>query len=252
MKLADRKQIDLEKAKVYGGIVHIANTYTGAKFERPFTLDQSHVLDACVDFIFSYFSMLRIDEIKTAFELALAGKLKDCDIATYYGKFTVQTLSIVLKAYEVLRKQIKAEFQRINDELAKQKTDEEIQARNIAIRQEVKTEYQNLLDSYILTGELDESAIKSFWGKILVNEGIINFSAGEKDAIYKEAKKIVENEIKAQLGTTDNPFDRKPLIKILEDVTNQNEAETPNEDFITKAKNKYSHLIVVKSILNRQ
>ena len=200
-----------------------------------------------MDLIFNYFSALSFVELKTAFDLAVAEKLKDCDIATYYGKFSVQTLSIILNAYMVFRKQIQAEFSRINNELAKQKTEQKFQNQNATTIQQVKTCYQNLIKSFGLTGELDKDIIKPFWGKILVSEGIINFSAANKEQIYKEAKNIVENEIKTKLGTTNNPFDRKPLFKLLADL----ESQSKNEDFITKSKNKYSHLIVVKSILNR-
>lgn len=246
MKLADKKQINIERANVFAGIVFCANTYTGARFERPFQIDQTHILESCVDFVFSYFSMLRLEEIKMAFELALAGKLKDCDIATYYGKFTVQTLSTVLNGYLLLRKQIQAEFQHMEDEAKKIKGEQEIAERNAKTIEDVKTAYGFLRASYDLLGTLNEELIKPFWGKILVEQGIINFTQEQKAAIYKEAKQIVKNEVKASLGANEDMMIRKSIVNLLNDIEN----EMQNEDYEAKSKAKYSHLIVVKSIIN--
>jgi hypothetical protein len=243
-KLADKRQIDLSKQNCWARILALANTYTGAKFENPLTIDQNYVIDCCTDFVFNYHSELCIDELKVAFDLAVSGKLKDCDITTYYGKFTVQTLSFVLNAYSTLRKQIQAEFIKREDAAKKIKSQEEIAERKTIV--DVKNDYQNLIQSYKLTGTLDEDLIKPFWGKILVEHGIINFTAAEKSEIYKEAKQIVKNEVKASLGVNDDLMIRKSIVNLLNDIEN----EMQNEDYEAKSKAKYSHLIVVKSIIN--
>ena len=61
--------------------------------------------------IVSMFPMLAPAELKEAFKLATAGKLKDINITTYYGKFTVQILGDILKAYLKLRNKALSKYE---------------------------------------------------------------------------------------------------------------------------------------------
>lgn len=57
------------------------------------------VIDECVLFALEFFKYLTIQELRPAFRLALAGKLGDLDLQTYYGNFTPALFARVLNAY---------------------------------------------------------------------------------------------------------------------------------------------------------
>jgi len=225
--------------------LYLANTFTGAKFEKPLNVDQTYIIDASSELVFNYYGSLQFDDLKIAFEMAVSNKLEGVNLETYYGKFSVKTLSAVLNAYQSFRSAILLEFRKINDIRKNELSKEEIASQNEMAQNNVKENYKSLVQYYIENSYIDETKIFPHWGKILVEAGVINFSAEEKKQIYEEAKGIVSNNLKSELAESQSPAQRKSLIKLLGDIAQGNQ----NEEFLSKTRVKYSYLIVLKSIL---
>ena len=69
--------------------------------------------------------------------------------------------------------------------------------KNAEARKKVVDDYNALKKEYQESFEIDESKIPAYWGKILVEEGIIDFTTDQKVDIKKEAEKIVSERIKS-------------------------------------------------------
>jgi hypothetical protein len=252
LKTEDLKQIAVMQQLVWGLILHCANVYTGAQFPKDkMTKEHTDIIDACQSLVFNQFSMFSRDEVKLAFEMAAAGRF-DLNMETYYGKFSVQFLGKILHAYKIYRTNVIAKYTESMQLLEARKDDEKKEEKNELARQQVIKEFEEMKETYANDLEIDETKIQAFWGKILVDAGLIVFTQEEKAEIYNEAKKQAKAEMTKQLHE-DGKLSAPEKISLRTLLRNVNESEATNEipeDFKTKAIAAYSKLLVKKSIIN--
>ena len=232
-------------------LLFLANTYTGANFNNPPNQEQKLTIEVCVNFILDMFPMLGIKEIELAFSLAAAGKFEKVNLETYYGKFTVQFLGKVLKSYLKKRNNILATYEHQKELEENKKVKIDLEDRNANTSKHVFDQYEALKETFLETGDIEhlEKNVCSYWGKILVKAGVINFSQEQKQEIVKEAKEITQKEIRKELAQSKNTANQNRAIRtILNDLAEQRQ----NPSFDLKWKNTYSKLIIIKSIINIQ
>ncbi len=258
LKTGHEREIGVIKANVYGAIIYLANVYTGANFtknkpnEPLMTKDLSDILDACQELVINQFPMLALEELKLAFEMASAGKFEGLNIETYYGKFSVHTLGKILKAYLAYRTSIAAKYSYSLELIEARKEDALKQQKNEDAKQEIIKEFNQLKETYMNDLEIDESKIQAFWGKILVDAGLIKFTTEEKATIYEEAKEITKVEISNAIASIGKhtPAEKTSLRAILEKANTDNGLSELPIDFKRKATANYSKLLIKKAIIN--
>ena len=189
--------------------------------------------------------MLSVAEIKQAFELSAAGKI-DANLSAYHGKFTIQMLGDVLQKYWAFRMNVVARYESKVDILQKQQRRQDADERNERAKQEVIDLFKKLKDTYQQTGELDETQVKGFHGKIISDAGLITFSKQERLQIYAEAKTNVLKQIKTAVQDTNlKPTERRSLKSMLSDISGGQQSE----DFKSKINAEYSVLLIIKEII---
>ena len=231
-------------------ILPLANTYTGANFSNPPTQEQILTIQECSKFIIEMFPMIGLQELRLAFSMAAAGKFENLNLETYYGKFSVQFLGKMLKAYLAKRKAVIAKIEhQLSLESSKQDKKETIK-KNEEAKQAVIVKYNEVLAAFKQDGRIDalEVEILPYWGKILVDAKIINFTHDIKKEIVEEAKARAKKELSKEIdfGANQKPAHKRTLRGILEDVVKGSN----NESFNDRWKAIYAKLIVIKSILN--
>ena len=230
-------------------LLFLANTYTGANFNNPPNQEQKLTIEVCVNFILDMFPMLGIKEIELAFKLAAAGQFEKVNLETYYGKFTVQFLGKVLKSYLKKRNNILATYEHQKELQENKKVKIDLEDRNANTSKHVFDQYEALKEKFLETGDIEEleKNVCSYWGKILVGAGVINFSQEQKQEIVKEAKELTQKEIRKELAQSKNTANQNRAIRtILQDIKDQRQ----NPSFDLKWKNTYAKLIIIKSIIN--
>lgn len=230
-------------------ILPIANTYTGANFSTPPTPEQILTIQACSQFIVDMFPMIGLRELQLAFSMAAANKFPKLNLETYYGKFSVQFLGKILNAYLEKRKGVLCEYEKqISIESSKPK-EEVVKERNEIAQYAIIKEYNELKEAFELEGDLDvlNEKIMPYWGKILVQANIIQFTHEEKLEIVAEAKAQAKRELSKEIafGSDQSPSKRRTLKGVLDDVLKMRK----NASFDDKWQAVYSKLIVIKSIL---
>lgn len=252
LKTNDDKQIKIMQQYVWGYILHCANVYTGAQFPSDkITKDHADIIDACQELVFSQFPMLSKDEIKLAFEMASAGRF-DINMETYYGKFSVQFLGKILKAYLTYRTNVISKYNESLQLIESRKEDDLKEEKNQKARELVIEEYLKMKETYQNELDIDESKIQSFWGKILVDSNLITFTMEEKAEIYNEAKALVKEQMQKDL-LDESKLSQSERISLRMLLKKVNETENTNdipEDYKSKCIAAYSKLIVKKSIIN--
>lgn len=228
-------------------VLYLANNYTGANFQRPLSSENKEIIESCTDFIVSMFPMLSPEELKEAFKLATAGKLKDINITTYYGKFTVQILGDILKAYLKLRNKALSKYEKQLQIEQSRKEDTDKEQKNALIRTEIAQIYSQIKKQYIDKGILIEAKIRAFWAKILIEEKIILFTKAEKRAIWQEARTKTQKNLKEELSYNMNLStpEKIKIRNILKDLNTQQK----NENFEAAVIAEYSRLLIIKSII---
>ena len=224
-------------------IVIIANTYTVSNFGTKLNEIDKNIIKSCADFILEFHSGLNIKEIEQAFKIASSGKF-DINIETYFGKFNVSILGKVLKAYQQLRNKIIVqieETERKEQQRVEQQQDQEkIDKLNAETRSYVIDQYKQIKES----GNIPDN-IPAYWGKILVEEGIIDFNQREKNMIYAEAKNNVQGILAKKLAApstkTVDKINIRRQIKMLYDYKS-------NVDLDAMFLNEYNKKIVIKSM----
>jgi len=251
--IAIENQDRLLKAIVFESV----DLYTGANLETPYGISQQekksieaehdHMISSCVEFIKKQFAGLAPLEIKEAFCLLASGKLK-LDVKTYGGKFKVMHMGQILNAYIDVRKKIICDYQKITHQENLWAKKEGVEDLNKESKNDVLLCYSYLLDYFRNTGNriAVENEIMGYFGKILVQEGIIKFSAIEKSQIADESRQIALLKIKDKIANPDiGAIERKGLQTIASAVKNG----IRNEDFETAWVSIYAKLIVIKSII---
>lgn len=232
-------------------VLAIANIYTGAKFDNPISQEQQMTLSACTDFIIEMFPMLGLKEIELAFKLASAGKFEGVNLETYYGKFTVQFLGKVLNSYLTHRKKVLGVYSEQEQLERNRQVKENLDAQNKDTHLHVLEEYKNLQAEWLKNGDIEsiEKLATPYWAKILIKHEIINFTAEQKKEIWEEAKDLVHKELSKELnfGHDQTPANRRNLVASLRRIANDEQ----DSSYELKARNKYSKLIIIKSIINQ-
>ena len=188
-----------------------------------------------------------VKEDEEAFKLATAGKLKDINITTYYGKFTVQILGDILKAYLKLRNKALSKYEYQVQIEQSRKEDINKDSKNALIRTEIAQIYSEMKKQYIDKGNLNEAKIRAFWAKILIEEKIIQFTKAEKRAIWNEARTKTQKNLKEELSYNMNLSgpEKIKIRNILKDLNTQQK----NENFEAAVIAEYSRLLIIKSII---
>lgn len=204
---------------------------------------------ACRDQVLKHFKMLGVSEIKDAFEM-FANDSLNIKIDFYGGKFKVPHLSKILNAYLVYRRKYIAKYESQVDllESREAKPEEVIKQKNLEAAEYIKAQYNLLVTHFKENGELDylESKIGPNWGRVLVKEGVINFTQEEKGEIVNECKLYVSKQIEAQLlaGKVD-AVTRKGLQNMRQAFKSKEQSSDFNGRWVAR----YDKLIVIKSIL---
>lgn len=250
MNSGNKNLISQQFADLTFNILGMANAYTGANFSNPPSKDDAIILKTCSEFVLNHFPQLAINEIEEAFALAASGKLGDLNFETYYGKFSVNILGKVLKAYLSLRRKIVMDFENVLRAVEKEIEFKKSIQKNEEVRKGVIESYLKLKQDFEKNGDIDamSSQVHSYWGRILVEEGVINFSSEEKKQIYEESKQLVEKEIRKSIQESKIKNEVKHLRTIIKEIDSGFHSEKAEAKYLTK----YSKLIVIKSILNTQ
>jgi len=244
LKLKDERQIKVMKNELSLSILVIANTYTGANFDKPLSQENEILINECTNFVCEFYPMLSLSEIHKAFKMAVAEKF-DINIETYYGKFNVSILGKVLKSYCDYRNKLIQAYEQEKDKLQKKIEREEIERRNEITRKQVVKKYLDLKEKYNETGDdLLFRKIKPYWCKILIDKGLINLTDEQKKECWKIAKSQALIQLKTEYAETDSTTRRGSIKHLLKKVEEGVEVDEVNNISIKW----YSIFIVEKSI----
>lgn len=238
-------------------IFESVDLYTGVSFEVPVSLSEqekesilseyNHIVNSCVELVKEQFASLHPLEIKEAFKMLASNKLK-LDIKTYYGKFKPLHLAQVLRAYEKIRKAAICEYDKKMHFIESKKTEDFINENNEASRNDVILAYSYLLDYFRNTGDRKavEKEIMGYWGKILVDCGVIDFDLEQKREFVSKSKKQANSELYDEMLGINTRKERKEQIKRIRRDFKENKF---NEEFDVKWKAIYGKMIVIESII---
>lgn len=150
---------------------------------------QDFVLEGCVDLVMDQFSLLGLQEIGLAFQMAAAGRF-DFEL-NLYGSFDAGILGKVLGAYVRERRGVLAGVSRALEV----SENSELERRQLAARREAALA--------LFPEQLEERRgklkcwqdVPFHWYDLARDLGMISFEKGEAMAIYKEAKQLARREI---------------------------------------------------------
>lgn len=244
LKQKDERQIKVMKNELSLSILVIANTYTGANFDKPLSQENEILINECTSFVCEFYQMLSLAEIHKAFKMAVAEKF-DINIETYYGKFNVSILGKVLKSYCDYRNKLIQAYEHEKDKLQKELEREEIERKNEITRNQVVKKYLDLKEKYHETGDEDLlRKIKPYWCKILIDKGHINLTDEQKKECWAKAKAQALIQLKVEYAETDNSTRRGSIKHLLKKVEDGLEVDEVNNISIKY----YSIYIVQKSL----
>ena len=245
IKTGDMEQIAQLEQGLKQMLHGLANVYTSANFRKLTPQDAIFLISECTNFVMNKFSMIGLDEIREAFQMASSGEI-DANLKTYGGDFNIQMLGDVLSKYLKKRNRIVAMVQ---DQQKKEKnaiTEAEKQKMNEDAKQHVIDEYKRLKDRYHHDFEIDESVIGPTWAQILLNAGLIDFEENEKRAIWQDAKLKTKQEYIKMLS---KPEHKRNIISI-RNIVNDFKRDIYGNDFKARQTVIYSKLLVIKSIIS--
>ena len=228
-------------------ILYIANTYTGANFNNPPSKDDWISLRACSNLVLDMFPSLGMAELELAFKMAASGKFPELNLETYYGKFSVNFLGKILREYIRSRNRVLMKYDELQSKENKKMTQEQIDAENERTKQSVISKFEQLKKMYKNGEKVTFEKVYSFWAKILIESGHINFTDSEKKWIWMEAQKIAKDELKKMIHSNENTQIQKIELRSLIRKVERGEN---TEDFHQMSILEYSKLLVIKSITN--
>lgn len=240
-------------------LIGLANIYTGVVIDTEIDNEGDRVpSEAALDeyqvysgFVIEMFPMLSFHEVQLAFKMAAAKKLKGISLKTYFGKFHADMLGDILSAYLDFRKGVIFDYDKtlsLEQSRKPKISKEEIERLNKIARSEVIEEYEKLKQKFEKEKykiNLDDD-IKTSWAKTLNDCGYIKFKIEEKREILKEARQKVLEDFKKSLVDSKKTSHQLQNIKTVIKKINQGEE---NESFELKVINKYSKLLIFKSII---
>lgn len=245
IRSGDKKKIEQTGIEIMQMIHTCINLFTSVPLDKQNQTDVKILISMSKDFIIENFSMLNVKEILDSFKLASLGKT-DASLQTYHGKFTIDMLSDVLNSYLKYRNRIICSF---NDKLKAEKLQQEQQdkeEKNKQARNQVIQLFNDLKEQYHETGEFDESKIKPFQAKILIETGMIDFPEDEKREIFEQAKIKVQKNLKQEVQKNIfNPVQLRSIRSMLNDFENG----MKNISLKSQIVSEYSKMLIIKSIL---
>ena len=247
LKRNQAKELKFLEASILDILEAVTTMYTSVDYSKLSLESKEMVLKELMNAIFEDFPILGVWEIKKAFRLAAVGKIK-ADLRAFQGRFTVPMLGGILRAYIEYSNRVISEYKELekiqNSRLSKM---EQIE-KNKQARRGVVDSFLKMKETYNQDMTIDEGLIKEFWGKILVEEGLITFSREAKKQIYQEAKELVKQDISREMAESENSFKRRELKQLLDMATSR--LSFQDEKLTDRARVKYAKLIVKKSIIN--
>jgi hypothetical protein len=250
MKAPNNRSKDSVRIEVFMKVLSLANTFTGARFETPPTKSQAEVLNECAVIILRDYLSLSVEELYLAFSLAAGGKFEGINIETYYGEFTPHILGKILKAYSAHQKKVLGAYNE-NVKLLSYQEEKHTQEEKERLNQEAKKDIINEYNAVKKIFNEESSAfnqemVKGSWARLLVQEGIINFSLEQKQETLKEAKTLCINRLKGKITQKGVGFSQLQSIKhTLKRIANNQQ----DNDFQAKVTAEYSRLLIIKSFI---
>ncbi len=245
LQSGDSERIAICRAQIKQMIHTVVVLYTSANLEKQDKTTTDILMTESANFVLKNYPMFNPSEIKTAFEFASAKKT-NADLSAYFGKFTIQMLGDVLNAYFRLRQNAIARIDKKVEIEHNRQRKADADAKNRKAIQNVVDLFGALREQYQNTGEFDETKIKAFQGKILVDAGLITFTRDEKIQIYNEAKETVTKQIRTSVqDMTLKSTERRTLKSMLTDIINGD----TKDDFKSRVNSEYSILLIKKSII---
>jgi len=173
------------KVKIYYLVIDIAKKYFNASVDGC-----KDVFTEVVNIIFQKFGTLSANELGEAFRMAAAGELGEVNFAAYGGVFTVPNFTDILTKFTKKRQEVAMAIYRADqdlqekvkaDELVKQKADEYLAV--LVHRHEVEQNGNHDYKTY--------NDVPHYYGKTLLEQGLISFTADEKRDIWERAKEAL-------------------------------------------------------------
>jgi len=189
---------------------------------------------------------MSIGELEQAFSLAAAGKFDGVNLETYFGKFTITILGKILKAYNKTRNRVLIQNGKLIEQEIKEQERKQMQELNLQVKKDVIQKFNDLKALFLNEGIIpDLTDIRSYWAKILIDTGIINFTEDERKQIWLESKDLTEKEIKKEVLNVRGSVNKRRLKGILKTISDGEQST----DFTQKATANYSKLLIIKSII---
>ena len=193
------------------------------------------------------FPSLGMSELELAFKMAAAGKFPELNLETYYGKFSVNFLGKILREYIRSRNRVIMKHDELKTKEDREMTQEQIDAENERAKKSVISKFEQLKKIHNNGEKVTFEKVYSFWAKILIDSGHINFTDIEKKSIWLEAQKIAKEKLKKMIHSSDNTH----IMKIeLRSLLRKVESGEKTDDFNQMSILEYSKLLVIKSITN--
>ncbi len=121
-----------------------------------------------------------------------------------------------------------------------------MQELNEQVKKDVCKKYDDFKALFLNEGIIpDLNDIRSYWAKILIDTGIINFTEDERKQIWLESKDLTEKEIKKEILNVRGSVTKRRLKGILKTISNGEQST----DFTRSATANYSKLLIIKSII---
>ena len=228
-------------------ILYIANTYTGANFNNPPTKDDWISLRACSNLVLDMFPCFGMAELELAFKMAAAGKFPDLNLETYYGKFTVNFLGKILREYKKSRNKIIMKHDELKTKEEREMTPEQICKENERAKKSIISKFINLKERYNAGEEICFDRVYSFWARILIDTGHIDFRDNIKKEIWNEAQQIAKEKLLNRIQSNKKTQLEKRTLK---ELFKKIEAGEQTDDFNQMSILEYSKLLVIKAITN--
>lgn len=180
-----------------------------------------HILDKCIELVVQRFSMLGINELDKAFQLAAAGDLS-VRSEIWGGVFNVKILGSVLGAYRDHRRKvvagiIKAESISLDADRTKGKAAKML-------------EFDQQFPEKIEKAKLEFKSWKDvpvFWYQAAKRLGLLNQNWLKENAqsIYKEAKELAIEEMSVNLANANNQNDQSRFRNLLLELKAGNDVD---------------------------
>lgn len=178
-----------------------------------------NVLVESISFIQDNYSNIGVMEIKQAFELGAANKLKDVNMNAYYGRFNISMLGDILSGYLIERNKL---LNQILDAYEKSKKLEnyqhEIDYKNHIARENVVNDFKAEIEKKKSGKEMkikNWDDVPLFYPRILIDRGIIKLPDEVKRDLWDKAKQIVLNETRYKATDFSNLYEAKSAKNLL-------------------------------------